>query len=239
MFTGEIVGGVSQPRIFADPDAGHFNRHHARDLGYPASFTHRAAARSIMFTSSSASQFISSSSSALAEAVVDSTLSAPSTGLTARTAMSVPVQEQGFEISNLKRPGHVTGLFPTLHEARELLRGQAEALHFLARGCSLAYVPSHLKSYRVCLQAVTRDSSGLGAMELHHIPAAHLTPELVRAAVSKHPEAIGILGPEHRTLDLYELAGKRADFDAFRELPVTQQVAADPRYQAVLASMRR
>jgi hypothetical protein len=76
-------------------------------------------------------------------------------------------------------------------------------------------------------------------MELHHMPAAHLTPELVRAAVSKHPEAIGILGPEHRTLALYELAGKRADFDAFRELPVTQQVAADPRYQAVLARLQK
>jgi hypothetical protein len=83
---------------------------------------------------------------------------------------------------------------------------------------------------------VTRASDSL---ELPDVPAAHRTPELIRAAVSKHPEAIGILGPEHRTLDLYELAGKRADFDAFRELPVTQQVAADPRYQAVLASMRR
>jgi hypothetical protein len=40
MFTGEIVGCVSQPHIFADPDAAHFKGHHARDLGYPASFTH-------------------------------------------------------------------------------------------------------------------------------------------------------------------------------------------------------
>jgi hypothetical protein len=318
-----------------------------------------------MFTSSSAAQFTSSSSATPSSAAVDSTLSAPSTGLTARTAMSVPVQEQVRDLKSEKTwspaaearfaelprevleiiaadagdtleeaqailgamaqmqqvddkaarawtsdplsqkrmqkenpdigplgqllrafsPGHVNGLFPTLHEARELLRGQAEAqgysqaeidawlasdntliqlietqdnwqdswlseipsgegsdavaLHCLAKGCSLAHVPSHLKSYRVCLQAVTRDSSGLGAMELHHMPAAHLTPELVRAAVSKHPEAIGILGPEHRTLALYELAGKRADFDAFRELPVTQQVAADPRYQAVLARLQK
>lgn len=182
-------------------------------------------------------------------------------------------------------PGDVSGLFPTLREARELLRGQAEAqgysqaqidawlasdntliqlietqdnwqdswlseipsgegsdavaLHFLARGYSLAHVPSHLQSYRVCLQAVTRDSSGLGALELHHMPAAHLTPELIRAAVSKHPEAIGILRSEDRTLDLYELAGARADFDTFRELPVTERVAADPRYRAVLQRLQK
>jgi hypothetical protein len=57
MFTGEIVGCVSQPRIFADPDAAHFKGHHARDLGYPESFTHQAHAHSIMSNSSSVAPF--------------------------------------------------------------------------------------------------------------------------------------------------------------------------------------
>jgi hypothetical protein len=111
----------------------------------------------------------------------------------------------------------------------------AVALHFVARGCSLDAVPSHLRSYRVCLE-VTRASDSL---ELPDVPAAHRTPELIRAAVSKHPDAMCFLEDAQRTIELYELAGERADFDTFRKLPVTQQVAADPRYQAVLARLQK
>jgi hypothetical protein len=41
-----------------------------------------------------------------------------------------------------------------------------------------------------------------------------------------------------RTIDLYELAGAQLDLERFRELPVTQQGAADPRYQAVLERLQ-
>jgi hypothetical protein len=61
-----------------------------------------------------------------------------------------------------------------------------------------------------------------------------LTPELVRAAVSKHPDAIGILGPEYRSLDLYELVVARPDSDTFSNFVVFEEVVEDPRYRAVL-----
>ena len=111
------------------------------------------------------------------------------------------------------------------------------ALYFMERGYALRNVPTHLRSYRVCLEA----TSGLrsGPDRLHYVPAAHRTPELVRAAVSKHPDAIRFLDDEQRTIELYELAGERADFETFRKLPVTQQVAADPRYQAVLERLQK
>ncbi len=314
-----------------------------------------------MYTSSSAAQFSPSSSATPPSAAVDSTLSAPSTGLTARTARSVPVQQQARDLKSEKTwssaaearfaklpsevleiiaadasdtldeaqdvlyalakvqqvddkvartwasdpmrqkrmqkenpgigpleqllrefsPGRMPVLFPSLNQAREFLRGQARAqgysqaqidawlasdntliqliktqdldkcmwisqippgegsdavaLHFLAEGYTLVHLPSHLWSYRVCLQAVTRP---LGALHLPYMPAAHLTPELVRTAVRTLPEAIGCLRPEYRTLDLYELAGTRADFDTFRKLPVTEEVAADRRYRAVLERLR-
>ena len=310
-----------------------------------------------MFSSSSAAQFTSSSSATAPSAAVDSTPDVPSTGLGARTATPVPVQQQArerkswssaaeahfaalprevleiiaadasdtleeaqallgalaqvqqvddkvarawaFDPVSQKRmqkenprlgplgkllrefspSADLEKFFPTIDDAREVLRRQARAkdysqaeidawlasddtliqlmekenrwlretppgegsgvvaLYFMERGYPLRNVPTHLRSYRVCLEATSGPRSGPD--RLHYVPAAHRTPELVRAAVSKHPDAMRFLEDEQRTIDLYELAGSQLDLERFRELPVTQQVAADPRYQAVLERLQK
>lgn len=115
---------------------------------------------------------------------------------------------------------------------------EAVALHFVKRGRSLMSVPPVLRSYRVCLEA-TSGSEARGWTDFVCVPEEHRKPELVRAAVRKHPDVMRYLRPEQRTLDLYELAGAQADFETFSKLPVTEQVAVNPRYQAVFERLQK
>lgn len=112
------------------------------------------------------------------------------------------------------------------------------ALHFVKRGRSLMSVPPVLRSYRVCLEA-TSGSEARGWTDFVCVPEEHRKAELVRAAVRKHPDVMRYLRPEQRTLDLYEQAGAQADFETFSKLPVTAQVAATPRYQAVFERLQK
>jgi len=181
----------------------------------------------------------------------------------ARTWASDPVRQKRMQKENpgigpleqLLRefsPRQVPGVFPRLHQAREVLSGQARAQgysqaqidawlasdstliqlieQYLAEGYFLVNVPSHPQSYRDCLQGVTREPG----LRVPYMSGPRLTPELVRAAVSKHPDAIGILGPEYRSLDLYELVVARPDSDTFSNFLLSEEVVEDPRYRAVL-----
>ena len=123
-----------------------------------------------------------------------------------------------------------------LREIPHIESSEAVALHFVAMGDPLNFVPEPLRSYRVCLEATGGPRASWGAIT--HVPAHHRTSELICAAVSRHPEAVKFLAPEERTLDLYELAGALTDFETFSDLPVTRQVAADPRYRAVFERLQ-
>jgi hypothetical protein len=128
-----------------------------------------------------------------------------------------------------------------LCEIPEGTGSDAVALHFVERGCHLALVPAHLKSYRVCLEA----TSGLhsSASDLVNVPLEHRTPELFRAALRKDPYAINHLKPNERTIDLYEFVGEslgEVDLltDTFSRLYVSKEMEANDRYQAVVDRLR-
>jgi hypothetical protein len=181
----------------------------------------------------------------------------------ARTWASDPVRQTRMQKENpgigplaqLLRafsPRQVPGVFPRLHQAREVLSGQARAQgysqaqidawlasdstliqlieQYLAEGYLLVNVPSDPRSYQ--------DGLHEPGLRIPYMFGPRLTPELVRAAVSKHPDAIGILGPEYRSLDLYELVVARPDSATFSNFVVFEEVVEDPRHRAVLERLR-
>ena len=137
-------------------------------------------------------------------------------------------------------PELVEKRFPTLDDARDVLKGQARAkgysqaaihawltsdntliqliekheswlgeippgegsdavaLHFVERGHPLMHLPSHLLSYRVCSEALTRESSGLDertAAEAHFAALPREVLEIIAADASDTlEEAQAVLG---------------------------------------------
>lgn len=104
-------------------------------------------------------------------------------------------------------------------------------------GGSLGVVPQGLLTEAVCLAGCAGPHSDWADIGL--VPEALRTPALVAATVSRHPAALGMLAESQRTLAVYEAAASGGDLATFSQLPVSQSMAADPGYQALLEGLRK
>jgi hypothetical protein len=123
-----------------------------------------------------------------------------------------------------------------LEEIPEGTGSDAVALHFVKMGRSIARVPAHLKSYRVCLEATSGPHSS--PSNLMNVPPEHRRAELLHAAVSKNPYAIDHLQRNERTIELYEFVASKVDLDTFSSLNASQEMRANARYRKAVKELR-